>query len=93
MLQLPYLRRRFVKPAIPKNSEGKALVHIGCGTTNSPAFINIDARPLAHVHIATNDITSLADFETGTGETAHMYHIPERIKGDDLRQVLSEVSR
>lgn len=82
-----------VKPAIPKNSDGKVLVHIGCGTTNSPEFINVDARPLAHVHIATDDITSLTDFQTGTVDLVYMCHILEHIKECDLRRVLSEMKR
>ena len=67
---------------LPKNSDGKVLVHIGCGTTNSPEFINIHARPLGHVHIATDDITSLRDFQTGTVHLAYMCHILEHIKKD-----------
>ncbi|UCF14589.1 MAG: methyltransferase domain-containing protein [Phycisphaerales bacterium] len=87
------LKRRVVKPALPKNSDGKVLVHIGCGTTNSPGFINIDARPLAHVHIATSDITSLADFGDGTVDLVYMCHILEHIKDIDLKRVLSEMKR
>jgi len=92
-LKLSCLRRRIIKPAIPKNSDGKVLVHIGCGTTNSPEFINVDARPLAHVHIATDDITSLTDFRTGTVDLVYMCHILEHIKECDLRRVLSEMKR
>lgn len=92
-LQLSCLRRRIVKPAIPKNSDGKVLLHVGCGTTNSPEFINIDARPLAHVHIATDDITSLRDFETGTVDLVYMCHILEHIKASELKGVLSEMKR
>ena len=92
-LQLSCLRRRFVKPAIPKNADGKVLIHIGCGLRNSPEFINIDARPLAHVHIATDDITSLGDFQTGTVDLVYMCHILEHIRKDDLKNVLLEMNR
>ncbi len=92
-LQLSCLKRRFVKPALPQNDNGQVLVHIGCGTTNSPKFINIDARPLAHVHIATDDITSLSDFQTGTVDLVYMCHILEHIKASDLKGVLSEMRR
>lgn len=92
-LRLSCLRRRFVRPALPKNINGKVLLHIGCGATNSPEFINIDARPLAHVHIATDDITSLGEFGTGTVDLVYMCHILEHIKGSDLKRVLLEMKR
>ena len=92
-LQLSCFKRRIVKPAPPENSDGKVLVHIGCGTTNSPEFINIDARPLAHVHIATSEITSLADFGNGTVDLVYMCHILEHIKKGDLKNVLLEMNR
>jgi predicted SAM-dependent methyltransferase len=92
-LQLSCLKRRFVEPPLPKNSDGKVLVHVGCGQKSSPEFINIDAQPFAHVHIVTDDITSLADFETGTVDLIYMCHVLEHIKGDDLRKVLSEMRR
>ncbi len=92
-LQLSCFKRRIVKPAMPQNSGGEVLIHIGCGTTNGPEFINIDARPLAHVHIATDNITSLADFQTGTVDLVYMCHILEHIKESDLKRVLSEMKR
>jgi predicted SAM-dependent methyltransferase len=92
-LQLSCLKRRIFKPALPKNSDGKVLVHVGCGTTNSPEFINVDARPLAHVHIATSEITSLADFASGTVDLVYMCHVLEHIKKGDLTNVLLEMKR
>lgn len=92
-LQLSCVRRRIVKPAPPKNSDGKVLVHIGCGTTNGPEFINVDARPLAHVHVVTDDITSLRDFAADSVDLVYMCHILEHIKADDLKHVLSELKR
>jgi len=91
--RLSFLRRRFVKPALPRNNDGKVLLHIGCGEKNSPEFINIDAQPFAHVHIVTDDITSLADFATGTVDLVYMCHILEHIKRSKLKNVLSEMKR
>jgi predicted SAM-dependent methyltransferase len=92
-LQLSCLRRRCVKPTIPKNADGEVLIHIGCGEKNSPEFINVDARPLAHIHIATDDITSLDDFQSGTVDLVYMCHILEHIKKDGLKDVLLEMKR
>ena len=92
-LQLSFFKRWLVKPALPKNSDGKVLVHIGCGEKNSPEFINVDARPLAHIHIITDDITSLPDFDDGTVDLVYMCHTLEHIKRKDLKNVLSEMKR
>lgn len=92
-LQLSFLKRRIVKPAFPRNSDGKVLVHIGCGKKNSPEFINVDAQAFAHVHIVTDDITSLTDFDDGTVDLIYMCHILEHIKRNELKNVLSEMKR
>ena len=92
-LQLSCVKRRIVKPALPENSDGKVLIHVGCGTTSSPEFINIDARSLAHIHIVTDDITSLTDFDASTVDLVYMCHILEHIKGSDLKRVLFEMKR
>lgn len=92
-LRLSFAKRRLVKPSLPKNHDGKVLVHIGCGEKNSPEFINVDARPFAHVHIVTDDITSLSDFSNGTVDLVYMCHILEHIKRNDLKDVLSEMKR
>ena len=92
-LRLSFAKRRLVKPSLPKNRNGKVLVHIGCGKIDSPEFINVDARPFAHVHIVTDDITSLSDFSNGTVDLVYMCHILEHIKGNDLKDVLLEMKR
>jgi len=78
---------------LPKNSDGKVLVHIGCGSKNSPEFINVDARPFPHVHIITDDITALPDFHDATVDLVYMCHILEHIKQDSLKKVLLEMKR
>jgi predicted SAM-dependent methyltransferase len=92
-LQFSFIKRRIAQPVLPKNIDGKVLVHIGCGKTNSPEFINVDARPLAHVHIVTDNITSLLDFNTETVDLVYMCHILEHIKRNDLKKVLLEMKR
>lgn len=92
-LQLSYLKRQVITPPFPKNSNGKVLLHIGCGETNSPEFINVDARPFAHVHIVTDDITSLPNFGAATVDLVYMCHILEHIKRDNIKKVFSEMKR
>lgn len=43
--RLSFAKRRLVKPAFPKNSDGKVLIRVGCGRTNSPEFISFGVRP------------------------------------------------
>lgn len=92
-LRLSFAKKRLVKPSLPKNRDGKVLVYIGCGRKNSPEFINVDARPFAHVHIVTDDITCLPDFRDATVDLVYMCHILEHIKRNDLKDVLSEMKR
>ena len=91
--RLSFAKRRLIKPPLPENSDGKVLVHIGCGKKNSPEFINIDAQPFAHVHIVTDDITSMSDFGDGTVDLVYMCHILEHIKRNALKKVLLEMKR
>ena len=50
-LQVSIFSRQIVKPFLPKNNDGKLLLHIGCGETNSSGFINDEARLLARIQI------------------------------------------
>lgn len=90
---MSFAKRRLTKPPLPKNEDGKVLLHIGCGKRHSPEFINVDAQPFAHVHIVTDDISSLDDFPEGTVDLVYMCHILEHIKRDDLKTVLLEMKR
>jgi predicted SAM-dependent methyltransferase len=90
---LQFTGRRFKQPNLPKNKDGKVLVHIGCGKVNSPEFINVDAQPFPHVHIVTEDITHLDDFKSGTVDLVYMCHILEHFKADEVEKVLSETKR
>jgi predicted SAM-dependent methyltransferase len=92
-LQLSFAKRRLVKPSLPKNRNGKVLVHIGCGKIDSPEFINVDAQPFAHIHIVTDDITLLPDFGSNTVDLVYMCHILEHIKRNNLKDVLLEMKR
>lgn len=92
-LQILFLKRRLVKPSLPKNSDGKVLLHIGCGKKSSPEFINIDAQPFPHVHIVTDDMTNLSDFDNRSVDLIYMCHILEHIARGELEEVLVEMRR
>jgi len=90
---LSILKRRFIRPVLPQNADGKVLLHIGCGPIMSPEFINVDAIPYAHVHIVTDDISQLGGFASGTVDLVYMCHILEHFKKPVLKQVLAEMHR
>jgi predicted SAM-dependent methyltransferase len=92
-LQISFLKRRFIAPALPKNHDGKILLHIGCGKKNSPEFINIDAQPFAHIHIVTDNLASLSDFSDESVDLIYMCHVLEHIKRSELEDVLVEMKR
>jgi predicted SAM-dependent methyltransferase len=92
-LRISFMRRKLRKPALPKNENGKVLLHVGCGKINSPEFINIDAQALPHVHVVTADISSLGDFSNDSVDLVYMCHILEHIKKDSLVNVLTEMKR
>lgn len=91
--QLSFLKRRFIKPPPPRNSGDKVLLHIGCGRKNSPEFINIDAQPYAHVHVVTDNLGQLSDFEVGSVDLIYMCHVLEHIRQPLVRGVLREMNR
>ena len=91
--RLSRIKRKFVTPSFPKNKDGKVLVHIGCGEIKSPEFINIDARPFAHIHIITNELASLPTFEDASVDLIYMCHVLEHVKTPDLLNVLAEMKR
>ena len=88
-----FAKRQVVKPSFPENSDGKVLVHIGCGKIKSPEFINVDAQPFPHVHIVTSDISSMPEFEDSTVDMVYMCHILEHLKTPEIKKVLPELKR
>jgi predicted SAM-dependent methyltransferase len=76
----------------PKTSDGKILLHIGCGEINAPEFINIDARKFSHIHIVTRNIFRLW-IPSNTADLIYMCHILEHVPRNKLSVVLKEMLR
>lgn len=83
------LVRLVARPAFPQNPGGARYVHLGSGSINHPAFINIDALPLPHVHYV-GSITRLPMFRDATVDLLYASHCLEHIGYGQTREVLVE---
>jgi len=85
---------RLSPPKSPYQAPGdKLLLHIGCGPVYSPEFVNVDARPLPHVHVVTQNLFDLSAFANDTADLIYMCHLFEHIKRDEQQKVLLEMKR
>lgn len=75
-------------PSFPKNADGKVLVHIGCGESNDPRYINIDARSMPHVHYVTQSL-QMSQFSPGTVDLIYACHVFEHLSHRHLLSTLS----
>lgn len=90
--RLGLVRRLFFTPKIPVSNTGKVLLHLGCGEINSPGFINVDTRPLPHVH-HIKDITNLSVFEDNFADLIYACMVLEHLPGAKLQEALLEWKR
>jgi predicted SAM-dependent methyltransferase len=91
-MRMAALRHRLSPPAYPVNPDGRRFVHLGCGATSSPEFINVDVRPLAHIHHA-HDVHSLPMFEEGFADLVYACHVLEHVSFRRQGAVLAEWRR
>jgi SAM-dependent methyltransferase len=91
-IRILVLKRLFVRPQLPKNPEGKVLIHLGCGDIASPEFINVDARPAPHVHYV-RDVCDLSIFPDNHADLVYASHLLEHVRHNALRKTLWEWRR
>lgn len=85
-----WYRRSRNWPAAP---DGRRLLHVGCGEVDAPHYINLDARPLPHVHIVQPDLTNLRLFPDASLDLIYMCHVLEHVGRMDLILVVQEMAR
>lgn len=78
---------------LPSARDGKRLLHIGCGGINSPEFINLDARPMPHVHIVSRNIFKLSMIPDASLDMVYMSHVLEHVPRGQVLQVIKEAGR
>jgi predicted SAM-dependent methyltransferase len=86
--------RSWITPRIPYpvNDDGKVFIHLGCGSMDSPEFINVDGRYFPHIHHTAN-VEKLPFFPDNFADLVYSSHTLEHIKMDDLIPVLKEWKR
>lgn len=78
---------------LPATKDGKRLLHIGCGEVNSPEFINLDARPLPHVHIVSKNLFKLRMIPDASLDMIYMCHVLEHVPRNNLTDTIREMAR
>lgn len=77
----------------PSTADGKRLLHIGCGEINSPEFINLDARPMSHVHIVSKNILNLRNIPNESLDMVYMSHVLEHVPRNQVSETIKEMHR
>jgi len=83
------VRRLLYPPKIPKNSDGKVLIHLGCGRINNTKFINIDAVSFPHIHYV-QDIRKLSALPDDFADLLYSSHALEHISHLELLTTIKE---
>jgi len=86
------IKRLVVVPRLPRNPDGKVLLHLGCGQIASPGFINVDVRPGPHVH-HIHEVTDLSIFADDYADLIYACHVLEHVRHAAVRKVLWEWRR
>jgi predicted SAM-dependent methyltransferase len=85
-------RRFFLEPKLPRNSDGKVYIHLGCGAIAGPEFINVDICPAPHVHFV-RDVSDLSVFPDRYADLVYACHLLEHLNPGSLRATLGEWRR
>jgi len=86
------IKRFFYPPKLPKNPDGKVLIHLGCGNQNDERYINVDGMPFPHVHYVS-PVEKLPMFSKNYADLVYACHVLEHISHAELINVLKEWRR
>ncbi|MDK9713625.1 MAG: hypothetical protein OEL86_05860 [Sulfuritalea sp.] len=62
-------------------------IHVGCGPIDIAGWVNVDARPFPHVHLASNSV-ALAEFSDGVLGEIYLCHVLEHFSFAEVDQLL-----
>lgn len=73
----------------PEATDGRLLLHLGCGPINAPGYINVDVQPFPHVHYV-HGVYPLEMFESNSVDMVYASHVLEHFAVKELPVVLRE---
>lgn len=88
MMKFGPVVRTLRTPPLPRNPDGKVLLHIGCGDQDDPRYINLDARAMPHVHKVTQSL-DLMEFASDSLDLIYACHVLEHVSHLKLKETLS----
>ena len=71
-------------------SGSKLKVHIGCGEIQLVGWVNIDARPLPHVHLVSEKL-ELDEFSDGSIGEIYLSHVLEHLSFEEVNNFLEQM--
>jgi len=84
--------RLFHKHSKPNNVDGSINLHLGCGSIDHPAFINIDGIPAPHIHYIRR-IDKLSPFRDDSVDLIYACHCLEHFSHGQVHKILKEWHR
>ncbi len=78
------------RPPLPQGDELR--LHLGCGEIDAPGFVNIDGRPMRHVHLV-QPLDRLDRFADNSAALVYASHCLEHFPHAELPRVLKEWCR
>src|SRR5918994_7921459 len=88
----PLMRVNLWRHRVRASRREDQAVHLGCGATYLPGFVNVDANPLRHVDMWL-DVRDGLPFRDGTVRFIYTVHVLEHFFPDEVRRVLRECHR
>ena len=80
------------KPVLPRSSQDKIYIHLGCGNIDIPGFINVDIKCASHIDYVC-DVKNLSIFKSDWADLIYACHVLEHISHRELKKTLWEWRR
>ena len=84
-------RWRLIGSKLPAAPDGRRLIHVGCGGVDAPGYINVDARPMPHVHFRLNNLRDLSFLPPDSVDLVYMCHVLEHVPVAEVPKVLKVI--
>ena len=80
--------RRFKDKPLPENTDGKVLIHFGCGEFDDPKYINVDSRKAWHIHYVGSIENCAELFDKEYADLIYACHILEHVSHQRLIETM-----